>query len=321
MEKWGVAVRCQEKRGYLSYFKGTVFGIIGKLKKMNLKQYIKIISELGKVRISLPIALSALTGYVLFAGGLDCQGWLLSLGVFLMSCSSSTLNHWQERDIDAKMPRTKYRPIPSGKISANGAFGIAVGFAIIGSLLLFLTNPIIALILSWATLFSYNIIYTPLKKLSAFAVIPGSMVGALPPMIGWAGAGGSLTSEIILLVATFFFIGQIPHFWLLLMMFGNQYKLANLPSLNQIFNDGQIKRITYTWVLTTVASALLVVFFVFTNKLIMFVLLFYIFYLLISLTFSVLVQKEFNVCPAFFKLNFLYLFMMFFLIADVLLRV
>ena len=177
-----------------------------------------------------------------------------------------------------------------------------------------------ALILSWATLFSYNLIYTPLKKVTAFAVIPGSMVGALPPMIGWAGAGGNLSSEIILLVASFFFIGQIPHFWMLLMMFGDQYKLANLPSLNQIFNESQIKRITYTWVLTTVASALLVIFFVFTNKLIMFALLFYTFYLLISLTLAVLVQKELKVRPAFFKLNFLYLFMMFFLIADALFR-
>ncbi len=287
---------------------------------MDLKSFLKIIYELGKVRISLPIALSALTGYVMFTGELDSQGWLLALGVFFISCSSSAINHWQERDIDAKMPRTKNRPIPSGKISANGAFLVAVGFAITGSILLFLTNPIMALILSWLTLFFYNVVYTPLKKISAFAVIPGSMVGALPPMIGWAGAGGSLSSEVILLVAGFFFIGQIPHFWLLLMMFGDQYKLAGLPSLNQIFNESQLKRITFTWVLTTVASALLVIFFVFTNKLLMFALLFYTFYLLSSLTMAVVVQKELKVRPAFLKLNLLYLFMMFFLIADALFR-
>ena len=272
------------------------------------------------MRISLPVALSALSGYVLFTGELNSQAWLLALGVFLMSCSSGALNHWQERDIDSKMPRTKNRPIPSGKISANEAFLIALAFAIAGSILLFTSNPIMALILSWITLFFYNAVYTPLKKITAFAVIPGSMVGALPPVIGWAAAGGNITSEVILLVATFFFIGQIPHFWLLLMMFGEQYKMANLPSLNQIFNKNQLKRITYTWVLTTVASALLVIFFVLTNKLIIFALLFYTFYLLISLTIAVLVQKELKVRPAFFKLNFLYLFMMFFLIADALFR-
>jgi protoheme IX farnesyltransferase len=256
----------------------------------------------------------------MFTGDLHAQGWLLALGVFFMSCSSGALNHWQESEIDAQMPRTQNRPIPSGKISRSGAFLVAVVYATAGSAILIFTNPVIALILSWVTLFFYNLVYTPLKKVTAFAVIPGSFVGALPPLIGWTGAGGSLTSEVILVVASFFFIGQIPHFWLLLLMFGDQYKLAGLPSLNQIFNEGQLKRITYTWILTTIASALLVIFFVFTNQIIIFFLLFYTFYLLSSLSIAVFVQKEFAVRPAFFKLNLLYLFMMFFLIADALLR-
>lgn len=285
-----------------------------------MKEKLRIIYELGKVRISLPIALSALTGYVLLKGNIDPQGWMLTYGVFFMSCASSVLNHWQERNIDAQMPRTKDRPIPSGKISANGALGVAFAFALLGSVVLYFSNPPMALVLSWVTLFFYNVVYTPLKKVSAFAVIPGSMVGALPPMIGWAGAGGNVTDEVILLVAAFFFIGQIPHFWLLLLMFGEQYKLAKMPSLNQIFSEAQIKRVTYTWVLTTVASAFLVIFFVIGNKLIMFFLLFYIFYLLSSLTLAVFAQEEFKVRPSFYKLNFLYLFMMIFLIVDSLVR-
>ena len=271
---------------------------------------------MGKVRISLPIALSALTGYVLYTGQVDSQGWMLTIGVFLMSCASSVVNHWQERDVDGLMPRTKNRPIPSGKISAKEALLVAIVFALVGSAVLFFSNPVMALVLSWVTLFFYNGVYTPLKKVSAFAVIPGSMVGALPPMIGWAGAGGNLGSEVILLVAGFFFIGQIPHFWLLLLMFGEQYKLAEMPSLNQLFSESQIKRVTYTWVLTTVASAFLVIFFVIGNKVIMFFLLFYIIYLLAALTRAVFMHGEFKVLPSFYKLNFLYLFMMIFLIVD-----
>lgn len=285
-----------------------------------MKEQLKIVYELGKMRISLPIALSALTGYALFRQHIDAQGYLLALGVFLMSCSSSVLNHWQERNIDAHMTRTKNRPIPSGRISANNAFLVAVGFAFTGSLILYFTNPLTALGLSWLTLLFYNAVYTPLKKVTAFAVIPGSMVGALPPMIGWAGAGGYPFSEMILLVSAFFFIGQIPHFWLLLLMFGEQYQSANLPSLNQLFDSTQIKRVTYAWVITTVASAFLVIYFVIGNQIIMFLLLFYIFYLMSSLTLSVFTQSEFKVRPSFYKLNFLYLFMMIFLIIDSLVK-
>ena len=131
---------------------------------------------------------------------------------------------------------------------------------------------------------------------------------------------GHLSSETIILVASFFFIGQIPHFWLLLLLFGNQYKLAGMPSLNQIFSETQIKHITYSWVLTTIASAMLVIFIVFSNRLLMLLLIMYSLYLLIAISISVFSQKGFKVLPTFYKLNFLYLFMMFFLIADSLLR-
>lgn len=285
-----------------------------------MKKFLKIIFELGKVRISLPVSLSALAGYVLFSGRIDGQGLLMAVGVFLMSCGSGALNHWQERKTDAMMPRTKKRPIPSGRISSAQGLMVVFGYTLAGSLILAFSNPLIALYLSWATLASYNLIYTPLKKTTAFAVIPGSLVGALPPMIGWAAAGGNIWAEPILFVATFFFIGQIPHFWLLLLLFGDQYKLAGLQSLTDIFSELQIKRITYTWVLTTIASALLVLYFVIVHPVIVILLIIYIFYLLYTLSRSVFIEKEFKVLPAFYRLNFLYLFMMLFLIADSLLK-
>lgn len=286
----------------------------------NFVAFLKIIIELGKIRIALPVALSALAGFTLYAGEIGSTGWLLALGVFLMSCGSGAINHWQEHKTDARMPRTQHRPIPSGRISVAGGLLIALFYVAAGSVVLYFSNPPIALGLSWTTLFFYNLVYTPLKKVTAFAVIPGSMVGALPPLIGWTAAGGNITSEIILLVAIFFFIGQIPHFWLLLLMFGDQYKKAGMPSLNQIFSENQIKRITFTWVLTTVASALLVLFFIFTSKALLILLLCYTFYLLFSLSFSMMVKNELKVKQAFYKLNFLYLFMMLFLIADSLMR-
>ena len=285
-----------------------------------LKHFLKIIVELGKVRIALPVALSALAGFVLYKGEINSQALLMALGVFLMACASGTLNHWQERKTDAKMPRTQLRPLPSGRITSLQGFMVALGYAAAGSFILLFSNPLTALVLSWATLASYNLIYTPLKKVTAFAVIPGSLVGALPPLIGWTAAGGQIFSETILIVATFFFIGQIPHFWLLLMLFGDQYKLAGLPSLTDIFSEVQLKRVTYAWVLTTIASAFLVLFFVFTSRILLFILLAYVLFLMISFSRSVIFRENFKVLQAFYQLNFLYLFMMLFLIAEGLLR-
>jgi len=93
-----------------------------------------------------------------------------------------------------------------------------------------------------------------------------------------------------------------------------------MPSLNQIFSDTQIKHITYTWILTTVASALLVMVLVFTSKILIILLLVYIFYLLFSISVLVFGKNEFKVLPTFYRLNLLYLLMMLFLITDSLLR-
>jgi protoheme IX farnesyltransferase len=278
--------------------------------------WIKLISELGKVRISLPIALSALTGYALKSNHFDGQAWMLMAGVFLMSCSSGAINHLQEYKTDALMPRTKNRPIPSGKITPKGAFWVALSFFVYGGFILIISFPFIVFLTSFLTLLSYNVIYTPLKKVTAFAVVPGSLVGALPPYIGWFAAGGDVMNGQIFWVGLFFFIGQIPHFWLLLLMFGKEYELAGFPSLHSVFTDNQIKRLSFTWIVATIATALVVALEVIQGSVLMFFLLMYIFYVLFSLSTSILIQKDLKVRSSFFKLNFLYLLMMIVLIAD-----
>ncbi len=288
---------------------------------MKLKEAFRIALELGKIRISLPVALSAMAGYVLMHGTIGMSGWMLGLGVLLVSCASSAINHIQERDIDRLMPRTMNRPLPSGRISVQNAVYLTALFLIAGSAILWFFFSPLTVLVSWVTLISYNLIYTPLKKVTAFAVVPGSLTGALPPFIGWVAAGGALMDTSILLVGLFFFIGQIPHFWLLLLMFGEQYSLAGLPTLNKIFTPVQIKRISFVWILTTLASALLVTGFVLTNTILMFIILAYIFFLMFSLVFRFLLQTEFHPLPAFYRLNILYLLMMFILMAEGLISV
>jgi protoheme IX farnesyltransferase len=286
----------------------------------SIGSYIKIILQLGKARISLPVAFSALTGFALKTGAIGMEGVYLTLGVFLMSCSSSAINHWQEHKIDAQMPRTQNRPIPSGKITPTFAVIVALVYFLLGAAVLIAQFPPVAFFTSALTLVAYNGFYTPLKKYTAFAVVPGSLVGALPPYIGWLAAGGELLDPSILLVAIFFFIGQIPHFWLLLLMFGKEYRFVGYPSLTDIFSENQIKRLSYTWILSTLASALLIALKVMVSQIIIYLLLFYVLYLLFSTTVQLLVKKDLPVRLTFFKLNFLYLFMMIALIFDSLLR-
>ncbi len=283
---------------------------------LNFSSLVRIVLELGKARISLPVALSALTGYSLHSGSIGTPGLYLMLGVFLFSCASGAINHWQEHKTDALMPRTCKRPIPSGKITPAFALVVALSYMAAGSVVLLLHFPFPAWVAAFVTLLSYNGFYTPLKKITAFAVVPGSLVGAFPPYIGWLADGGAIDSPMIFLVATFFFIGQIPHFWLLLLMFGKEYSLAGYPSLHNIFSENQIKRLSYTWILATIASALLIGLKVFVGRTTLFILMFYIFYVLFSVTTELLVRKDLKVRPTFFKLNFLYLFMMIALIID-----
>jgi len=281
-----------------------------------LRINLKIVAELGKVRISLPVAFSACTGYVLQTGRFDASALLLIAGVFLMSCSSGAINHIQEYKTDALMPRTQKRPIPSGKISLKGALLVALGYFVAGAIVLLFAFSPIAFVTSFITLLSYNAVYTPLKKITAFAVVPGSLVGALPPFIGWFAGGGGLADPRILWVSLFFFIGQIPHFWLLLLMFGKEYSLAGFPSLNTVFNENQIKRLSYTWILATVAAALILAGTVLHGSFLILTLLVYIFYLLLPLSSGILFKRDLPVRISFLKLNLLYLMMMILLMAD-----
>jgi protoheme IX farnesyltransferase len=165
------------------------------------------------------------------------------------------------------MERTKYRPVPSGKVSRKEASRFFIVALVPGTLLILATGSVSALLVSYFTIAWYNGIYTYLKRLTPFAVIPGALTGALPPAIGWVAAGGSLTDRTILLIQLLFFIGQIPHFWLFILKYGNEYLTAGLPSLTAIMDRTKIKRLIFVWIVASVcASACLYFFGILRNR-------------------------------------------------------
>jgi protoheme IX farnesyltransferase len=95
----------------------------------------------------------------------------------------------------------------------------------------------------------YNLFYTSLKKISIFALIPGAIVGAIPPMIGFTSAGGALFYPGILAFSAFMFLWQLPHFWLIIIKYGEEYKAAGFATISKYLNEIQIRYLVFFWVL------------------------------------------------------------------------
>jgi protoheme IX farnesyltransferase len=223
-----------------------------------LAKWTGIVIELSKIRISVLVAMSTVLGYIMATGRVDLFLMVPMLGTFLMSAGSAALNQYQEWRFDARMRRTVGRPIPSQRISPAQGLVVSVILVALGSLILGLFTNETALLLGILNVVWYNGVYTPLKRVTAFAVIPGSLIGAIPPAIGWAAGGQPLHHPQLLAIALFFFIWQVPHFWLLMLTLSDDYKAAGYPTLTQIFDQNQIARLTFMWTLATALSCLMI---------------------------------------------------------------
>jgi heme o synthase len=219
--------------------------------------YLRAILKLGKFTISLPVTLTGFLGYFLHTPLLDRGAGLVVAGVFLLSMGSGAINQIQERKTDALMKRTAGRPIPSGTIRTNHAILLAVGFSLSGLGFLMLTGHPFAAGLGVFTLLWYNLVYTPLKRVTAFAVFPGALIGALPPLIGWTAAGGVAWDLEIVAVAFLLFVGQMPHYWLLLLKVGDQFREAGLPVITNLLDPRQIRNLSFIWIAATGVTVLM----------------------------------------------------------------
>ncbi len=222
--------------------------------------YLSVILELSKIKITVAVAFTTITGYILAARGYDPGFLLPTLGIFFLACGSSVINHLQERRTDAMMARTRKRPLPSHKISYSFAIMVAVTETLAGSLILYLSSGITALILGLLAMIWYNLIYTNLKRITPHAVIPGSVIGSIPPLVGWVAAGGSLFSIPALIMAVFFFVWQVPHFYLLAIKYGHEYTEAGLPSITERWSNSRTKKNIFLWIVLTSITAFIVSF-------------------------------------------------------------
>ena len=174
--------------------------------------FVKDFLELTKVRLSVSVVFSSVAGYLLGADRVDgVVLLLLVLGGYFMVGASNAYNQIIEKDLDAKMNRTKNRPIPAGRMKVSTAFVIASIFTILGILILYAINPKTAMF-GAISIFLYVSVYTPLKTKTPLAVFVGAFPGAIPFMLGWVAATGSFGIEAGTLFMIQFF-WQFPHFW------------------------------------------------------------------------------------------------------------
>jgi protoheme IX farnesyltransferase len=184
-----------------------------------------------KFRLSALVIISALSGY-LFANGNDGNEiFLLLVGGLLVTAASNGSNQIWERDLDKLMKRTEKRPLPEGNMSLTEAYLIVIISLVVGTFMLYQINFYSAL-LGVCAYISYVFLYTPLKRVTPWAVFVGAFPGAIPPMLGAVAASGKF--DVVAGVLFFVqFIWQFPHFWAIAWVVFDDYKaggFALLPS-------------------------------------------------------------------------------------------
>ncbi len=207
-----------------------------------MKDYI----ALTKPRITWLILMSTGVGYFFGAQagwhGWSSWHWLTLLhtiiGTGLIASGTAALNQWVERVADGKMRRTQARPLPSGRLEPAPALIFAIAISVAGFAdLWFGANPLAAL-LGLFTLLTYLFIYTPLKQRSPHSTTFGSLPGAMPPLIGFAAASGTLTWDAWVLFAILF-LWQFPHFYAIAWMYKEDYARAGILMLPVVEPDGK----------------------------------------------------------------------------------
>jgi len=225
--------------------------------RLSFRERVAAYAELTKPRITFLIVLTSAAGFALGSrGALDYLALFRSLvGIALLSSGIATLNQYAERDLDGLMRRTASRPLPSGKLAPWEALAFGAGITMLAELyLLVLVNPLSAL-LGLTVIAGYVFAYTPLKTRTTLSTLVGAFPGAVPPLIGWTAARGSLSLEGWILFAILF-LWQFPHFLAIAWMYREDYGRAGILMLPVVEPDGRVTAqqiVAYTLMLLPVS--------------------------------------------------------------------
>ncbi len=184
-------------------------------KSLSLRRAFVDFKEITKAGLAVSVLFSSIAGYLLGFDDSHPFSWsvlaMLMVGGYCMVGASNAFNQVIEKDLDAKMDRTRNRPVPSGRMSVPVALSIASALTLVGLVLLYMINPKTAMF-GAISIFLYTCVYTPLKTMTPLSVFVGAFPGAIPFMLGWVAATGDFGIEAGTLFLIQFF-WQFPHFW------------------------------------------------------------------------------------------------------------
>lgn len=213
---------------------------------------------LTKPRITALVLATEAAGAYLAPGHVGARTQCLAIaGTALIVGSANTLNMWWERDIDARMARTRGRPLPAGRLSADVALGFGLALALVSVPMLFMVNVATAL-LGLAALVSYVAVYTPLKPHTHLALLVGAVPGAIPPLLGWATVTGTIGLGGLLLFGVLF-LWQIPHFAAITIFRTEDYRRAGLQVVSVQHGERAARETIALYTFLLVAASLLFV--------------------------------------------------------------
>ncbi len=207
--------------------------------------------SLTKPDVTFLVVLTTVAGFYLGSEAILDRVLLLHtlLGTTLVAAGTSALNHYFERSSDARMRRTSSRPIPLGQLRPAEALVFGAGLALLGTAYLALLANGLASVLAIAASITYLGVYTPLKKRTTLATAIGAFPGAVPPLIGWAAARGSLSREAWILFGILF-LWQFPHFLAIAWMYREDYARGGIRMLPVVDPAGTV---TFTQIVVTAA--------------------------------------------------------------------
>lgn len=214
---------------------------VAQLERLRARDRLAAYLELTKPRITFLIVLTAAAGFALASPGLvDYRAMLTAMvGIALLSSGIATLNQYMEKDLDALMRRTANRPLPTGKLLPGEALAFGAGLTVLAEIyLVVLVNPLSA-VLGLTVIAGYLFGYTPLKTRTSLSTFVGAFPGAVPPLIGWASARGTVGVEAWVLFAILF-LWQFPHFLAIAWMYREDYTRAGILMLPVVEPDGRV---------------------------------------------------------------------------------